>query len=81
MTPEQEARYALGFGVARSDLSPDAQLAYDRLVEQQKAAATLVPVSGAGTVDTVQLAEKKMHEFAVAGWRDGLYLAWISAWI
>jgi hypothetical protein len=30
MTPEQEARYALDFGVARSDLPEDAQLAYDR---------------------------------------------------
>jgi hypothetical protein len=35
MTPEQEAAYALDFGVARSDLSEQAQLAYDRLVEQR----------------------------------------------
>ncbi len=35
MTPEQEAAYALGFGVARSDLPLDAQLAYDRLAEQR----------------------------------------------
>jgi hypothetical protein len=27
MTPEQEASYALDFGVARSDLPPNAQLA------------------------------------------------------
>lgn len=33
MTPQQEAAYALGFGVARSGLPPDAQLGYDRLVE------------------------------------------------
>ena len=38
MTPEQEAAYALDYGVARSDLSSDAQLAYDRLVEQRDAA-------------------------------------------
>jgi hypothetical protein len=35
MTPEQEAAYALDFGVARGDLSEQAQLAYDRLVEQR----------------------------------------------
>jgi Short C-terminal domain len=35
MTPEQEARYALGYGVARSDLSLAAQLEYDRLVAGQ----------------------------------------------
>ena len=32
MTPEQEARYALNLGVARSGLPFAAQLAYDRLV-------------------------------------------------
>ena len=32
MTPEAEARYALDFNVARSDLSMPAQLAYDELV-------------------------------------------------
>ena len=34
MTAEQEAQYALDFGVARSGLTEDAQLAYDRLAEQ-----------------------------------------------
>ena len=48
MTPEQEARYALDFGVARSDLPEDAQLAYDRLVEQRKRAASPPRVSEAG---------------------------------
>jgi hypothetical protein len=33
-TPDQEARYALNFGVARSDLSMPAQLIYDRLVSE-----------------------------------------------
>jgi protein-S-isoprenylcysteine O-methyltransferase Ste14 len=47
MTPEQEAAYALDFGVARSDLPPDAQLAYDRLVEQRARAAASAPVSPA----------------------------------
>lgn len=35
MTPEQEAAYAVDFGVARRDLPQDAQLIYDRLVEQR----------------------------------------------
>jgi hypothetical protein len=41
MTPEQEAEYALGFGVARSDLLRAAQEAYDRLVEQRTSGGTL----------------------------------------
>ena len=47
MTPEQEAAYALRWGVARSGLPPDAQLAYDRLVEQQARAAASAPPSPA----------------------------------
>jgi hypothetical protein len=35
MTPEQEAEYALDFGVARSNLREEVRLAYDRLVEQR----------------------------------------------
>jgi protein-S-isoprenylcysteine O-methyltransferase Ste14 len=34
LTPEQEAKYALDFGIARSELPKDAQLAYDRLVAE-----------------------------------------------
>jgi protein-S-isoprenylcysteine O-methyltransferase Ste14 len=48
MTPEQEAAYALRWGIARSGLPPDAQLAYDRLVEQQARAAASAPVPPAG---------------------------------
>lgn len=47
MTPEREAAYALDFGVARSDLSPDAQLAYDRLVEQRARARAQAPAAHA----------------------------------
>jgi protein-S-isoprenylcysteine O-methyltransferase Ste14 len=43
MTPEQEAADALDLGGARSDLRPDAQLAYDRLVEQRARAAVSAP--------------------------------------
>ena len=43
MTPEQEAVYALAFGIARSDLPPEAQLAYDRLEEQPALARTPAP--------------------------------------
>jgi protein-S-isoprenylcysteine O-methyltransferase Ste14 len=35
LTPEEEARYALDFGIARSDLPEAAQLAYDRLAQQR----------------------------------------------
>jgi anti-sigma factor RsiW len=45
MMPEQEARYALNLGVARSDLSEDAQQAYDRLAEQRTRAETSAPVT------------------------------------
>ena len=48
MTPEQEAAYALRWEIARSDLPPEAQLAYDRLVEQQARAAASAPVTPAG---------------------------------
>lgn len=34
MTPVQEARYALTWGIARSDLKPDVQAEYDRLVAE-----------------------------------------------
>jgi hypothetical protein len=35
MTPVQEAHYALDYGVARSDLKPEAQAEYDRLVAER----------------------------------------------
>jgi protein-S-isoprenylcysteine O-methyltransferase Ste14 len=47
MTPEQEAEYALNFGVARSDLPEEAQRAYDRLAEQRRRPS--VPASHAGS--------------------------------
>lgn len=34
MSPVQEARYALTWGVARSDLKPDVQAEYDRIVAE-----------------------------------------------
>jgi protein-S-isoprenylcysteine O-methyltransferase Ste14 len=46
MTPEQEAQYALDFGVARSDLPEAAQLAYDGLAAQRARAVSHVRVSG-----------------------------------
>jgi uncharacterized OB-fold protein len=36
MTPEQEAAYALNFGVSRSDLRPEAQAEYDRLLQERQ---------------------------------------------
>jgi protein-S-isoprenylcysteine O-methyltransferase Ste14 len=49
MTAEQEATYALRWGVARSDLPEEAQRAYDELAERHARAAASAPVAGAGT--------------------------------
>lgn len=45
MTPEQEAAYALDFNVARADLRPAVQEAYDRLVEQRRDGGARGPLS------------------------------------
>ncbi len=47
LTPQQEAAYALRWGIARSGLPPEAQLAYDRLVEQRARAAATAPAPAA----------------------------------
>jgi hypothetical protein len=39
MTPEQEAAYALDFGVSRDDLKPDVQVEYDRQLEVRRSQA------------------------------------------
>ncbi len=51
MTAEQEAAYALDFGVARGDLPEGAQLACDRLAEQRARARARPPVSRADAED------------------------------
>jgi hypothetical protein len=53
MTPEQEARYALTWEVARCGLSKDAQLAYDRLAEERGRADVQVPDFLAGEMTAV----------------------------
>jgi len=47
MTPEGEARYALSYGVPRSDLSMAAQLEYDRLRAEMERGGTLPPAPAA----------------------------------
>jgi hypothetical protein len=42
LTPEQEAAYALDYGVRRADLKPHVQALYDRLLDERKAAANLL---------------------------------------
>jgi hypothetical protein len=37
LTPEQEAAYALGYGVSRADLKPEVQAEYDRLLAERRA--------------------------------------------
>ena len=39
LTPTREAKYALDYGVSRSDLSPGARIEYDRLVAEGYGAA------------------------------------------
>lgn len=54
MTPEQEAAYALDFGVARNDLSEQARLAYDLLIEERAHRITPAPLAqGAAAPMTV----------------------------
>jgi hypothetical protein len=36
MTPQQEAAYALDFGVSRDDLKPEVQVEYDRQLQQRR---------------------------------------------
>lgn len=43
MTPEEEASYALDFGVSRDDLPPDARAAYDRLLRDRPADSPMSP--------------------------------------
>ena len=39
LTPEQEAAYALSYGLSRSDLRPEVRLEYDRLLAERRAGA------------------------------------------
>ncbi len=40
LTPEQEAAYALGYGLSRADLKPEVQAEYDRLLAERRARRT-----------------------------------------
>ncbi len=46
LTPTEEAKYALNYGVSRSDLSLGAQIEYDRLVAEGYEPAKTAPVTG-----------------------------------
>jgi hypothetical protein len=37
LTPEQEAAYALGYGISRADLKPEVQAEYDRVLAERRA--------------------------------------------
>ena len=64
-------------GVARSDLSADAQSAPGRLVEPRACPPLPAIVARAVAVDSVRLPEKIGVE-AMTGFRDRLYLAWVG---
>ncbi|MBV9450201.1 MAG: hypothetical protein JO345_30360 [Streptosporangiaceae bacterium] len=49
LTPEEEAAYALDWGLARDDLDPVAQLAYDRLRKERETRPPAHTASGGET--------------------------------
>src|SRR5579875_828960 len=68
MTPVQEARYALTWGVARSDLKPDVQAEYDRLVAEggpmsASAAEAADPLAGITTRTPPEARERILAMF------------------
>jgi protein-S-isoprenylcysteine O-methyltransferase Ste14 len=70
MTPEQEAAEALRSGIARSDLPAAAQLAYDRLLEQEAPAGNPPPpepASGYVTMPRWESAVITVLSFPMAG--------------
>lgn len=66
MSPEEEAAYALRFGVARSELTPSAQQVYDRLADQQTPARDLQEGSPVDA-DAVQSSASMPRWVAAAG--------------
>lgn len=50
MTPEQEARHALSYGISRSDLSLGAQIEYDRLAAEGREDSWLLVLLAVATV-------------------------------
>jgi hypothetical protein len=67
MTPVEEARYALSFGVSRSDLRPDVQAEYDRLVAKLGPAFALAgdqdPLAGFTTRTPPEIRERILAMF------------------
>jgi hypothetical protein len=68
MTPVQEAVYALDFGLSRSDLKPDVQAEYDRLVAEgglRRAAAADAadPLAGITTRTPPEIRERILAMF------------------
>jgi hypothetical protein len=83
MTPEQEARYALNWAVARSDLPKDTQLAYDRLAEERSRAEAQVPGSLAGEMTAVAAGHGHLRVSHVERDQviDALKAAFVQAWL
>jgi len=75
MTPSEEARYALDFGVSRSDLSLPAQLEYDRLVAEGHGTP---PVTL--TNDEYKQAQRERREQARRDLEAALKIAEQTAW-
>jgi hypothetical protein len=76
MTPVQEAVYALDFGVSRSDLKPEVQAEYDRLVAEGgprrvEAAAAADPLAGFTTRTPPEVRERILAMFKKANGKYG----------
>jgi hypothetical protein len=76
MTAVQEARYALSFGVSRSDLKPEVRAEYDRLVAEggpqlAAAAAGADPLAGITTRTPPEIRERILAMFKKANGKYG----------
>jgi hypothetical protein len=78
MTPQQEAAYALANNVARSDLSPPAQLEYDRLKAEPAHRVASAPPAARTTAKQEQTPSGVLVLGALLGW--GPWSAAIGAW-
>jgi hypothetical protein len=78
MTPEQEAAYALGYNLSRNDLSPAAQVEYDRLKAERARAVTPARATAPATAKRERTPSNVLVLGALLGW--GPWSAAIGAW-
>lgn len=64
MTPEQEASYALNYGISRKGLKPEAQVEYDRLLELRRSQARPARPDAVFPALRVQVRGEAVEEYA-----------------